>query len=89
MHRVSEKFVPRLLTDGQQENRVSISQDMLANADAYKNFMKNRLGSSRLFLLPILKNTSKVHSLQDIEEIKENAMRQLCAIKQNAFQQVS
>ena len=45
----SEKFVPRLLTDGQQENRVSISQDMLANADADGNFMKNRLGSSRLF----------------------------------------
>ena len=89
MHRVSAKFVPRLLTDGQKENRVSISQDMLANADADGNFMKNRLGSSRLFLLPILKNTSKVHSFQDIEEIKENAMRQLCAIKQNAFQEVS
>ena len=34
MNHVSAKFVPRLLTDGQQENRVSISQDMLANADA-------------------------------------------------------
>ena len=42
LHRVNTKFVPRLLTDGQQENRVSISQDMLANADADENFMKNR-----------------------------------------------
>jgi hypothetical protein len=50
MHRISAKFVPHLLTEGQKENRVSISQDMLANADADENFLKNRLGSSRLFL---------------------------------------
>jgi hypothetical protein len=43
MHRVSANFVPHLLTDGQQENRVSIRQDMLADADADENFMKNRL----------------------------------------------
>jgi hypothetical protein len=29
MNRISVKFVPRLLTDGQKEKRVSISQDML------------------------------------------------------------
>ena len=46
MHCISAKFVPCLLTDWQKENRVSISQDMLANADADENFMKNRLGSS-------------------------------------------
>jgi hypothetical protein len=49
MHRIIAKFVPRLLTDGQPENQVSISKDMFANADADENFMKNRLGSSRLF----------------------------------------
>jgi hypothetical protein len=87
MHCVSAKFVPRLLTDGQNENRVSISQDMLANADTDENFLKNRLSSSRLFLFPILKTTLKGHCFQDIEEIKENAMRLHRAIKQNVFQE--
>lgn len=41
MRRVCAKFVPRLLTNEQKENRVSISQDMLANADADDNFLKN------------------------------------------------
>ena len=41
MHCISAKFVPRLLTDGQKENRFSISQDMLANTDGDKNFLKN------------------------------------------------
>ena len=43
MHEVSAKFLPRLLTDRQKENRVSISQDMLANADAEESFMKNNI----------------------------------------------
>ena len=42
MHCVSAKFVPRLLTDGQKENRVIVSQDMLANADADEHFLLNR-----------------------------------------------
>jgi hypothetical protein len=33
MRRVSAKFVPRLLTDDQKENRVEISQELLANAN--------------------------------------------------------
>ena len=41
MHRVNAKFVPCLLTDGEKQNRVSFSQDMLANADADENFIKN------------------------------------------------
>jgi len=32
MRRFSAKFVPRLLTDDQKENRVEISQELLANA---------------------------------------------------------
>jgi len=41
MRRVSAKFVPRLLTDDQKENRVEISQELLANANGNKNFVKN------------------------------------------------
>ena len=44
MYRLSAKIDPRLLTDGQKENRVSISQDMLANADSDEKFLKNILG---------------------------------------------
>ena len=49
MHCIRAKFAPSLLTDVQKENRGSISQEMLANADANENFMKNRLGSSLTF----------------------------------------
>ena len=41
MRRVNAKFVPRLLTDDQKENRVEISQELLANANDNKNFLKN------------------------------------------------
>ena len=40
MRRVSAKFVPRLLADDQKENRVEISQELLANANGDKNFLK-------------------------------------------------
>jgi len=41
MCRVSAKFVPLLLTDDQKENRVDISQELLANANGNENFLKN------------------------------------------------
>ena len=41
MRRISAKFVPRLLTDDQKENRVAISQELLANANGNENFLKN------------------------------------------------
>ena len=41
MRRVSAKFVPRLLTDDQKENRVDISQELLADANGNENFLKN------------------------------------------------
>jgi len=41
MCHVSVKFVPRLLTDDQKENRVAISQELLANAKGNENFLKN------------------------------------------------
>jgi len=40
MRRVSAKFVPLFLTDDQKENRVEISQELLANANGNKNFLK-------------------------------------------------
>jgi len=40
MRSVSAKFVPRLLTDEQKENRVEISQELLANANGNENFLK-------------------------------------------------
>ena len=43
MRRVSVKFVPRLLTDDQKENRVEISKELLANANGNENFLKNTI----------------------------------------------
>jgi len=41
MRRISAKFVPRLLTDDQKENRVEISQEFLTNSNGKENFLKN------------------------------------------------
>jgi len=41
MRRVSAKFVPRLLTGDQKENRVEINQELLANTTGNENFLKN------------------------------------------------
>ena len=41
MHRVSAKFLPRLLTDDQKENHSEISQELLDNANGNENFLKN------------------------------------------------
>ena len=41
MRRFSAKFMPRLLTDDQKENRIEISQELLANANGNENFLKN------------------------------------------------
>jgi histone-lysine N-methyltransferase SETMAR len=41
MRRLSAKFVPRLLSDDQKDNRVEINQEMLANANGNENFLKN------------------------------------------------
>jgi hypothetical protein len=41
MHRIAAKFVPRLLTDDQKQNRVDMSQELLdrANGDNLKNII--------------------------------------------------
>jgi len=41
MHRVSAKFMPRLLADDQKEKRVEISQELLASANGNEKFLKN------------------------------------------------
>jgi len=41
MHRFSAKFMQHSLTDDQKENRVEISQELLANAYGNENFLKN------------------------------------------------
>jgi len=35
------KFVPRLLTDAQKENRVTVSQELFDRSNADENFLKN------------------------------------------------
>jgi len=41
MRRVSAQFVLRLSNDDQKENRVEISQELLANPNGKENFFKN------------------------------------------------
>jgi len=41
MHRVAAKFVPRLLTEEQKQNRVSVSQELLDLSNTDENFLKN------------------------------------------------
>jgi hypothetical protein len=41
MHRVAAKFVPRLLTDEQKANRVTVSQELFERSNADENFLKN------------------------------------------------
>jgi histone-lysine N-methyltransferase SETMAR len=41
MHRVAAKFVPRLLTDEQREQRVGINQELLDQANSDGNLLKN------------------------------------------------
>jgi hypothetical protein len=41
MHRVAAKFVPRLLTEQQKENRVTVSQELFGRSNADENFLKN------------------------------------------------
>jgi len=50
VRRVSAKFVPRLLTDDQKENRVEISQELLANANGNENFLKNIITGDEMWV---------------------------------------
>ena len=50
MHRISAKFMPRLLTDDQKENRIEISQELLANANGNENFLKNIITGDEMWV---------------------------------------
>src|SRR5215475_1605402 len=41
MHRIAAKFVPRLLTGDQKQNRVDVSQELLDRANDDDNFLEN------------------------------------------------
>ena len=41
LHRVAAKFVPRLLTEEQKQNRVTVSQELLDRSNTDENFLKN------------------------------------------------
>ena len=41
MHRVAAKIVPRLLTEEQKQNRITVSQELLDRSNADENFLKN------------------------------------------------
>jgi hypothetical protein len=45
------------------------------------------LAPADFFLFPKLKPTLKGHRFQTIEEVQENAIRELCTITENAFQE--
>jgi len=45
------------------------------------------LAPAHIFLFPKLKTTLKGHCFQTKEEIQENAIRELCAITESAFQE--
>jgi len=40
MHRAAAKFVPRLLTEEQKQNRVTVSQELLDHSNSDENFLK-------------------------------------------------
>jgi hypothetical protein len=81
MRRVSAEFVPRLLTDDQKENRVEISQKL-----PHPPYSPD-LAPADFFLFPKLKTTSTGRRFQTLEEIQENATRELRAITESAFQE--
>src|SRR5215469_1101978 len=50
MHRVSAKFVPRLLTEEQKQNRVTASQELLDRSNTDENFLKNVITSDETWV---------------------------------------
>jgi histone-lysine N-methyltransferase SETMAR len=41
MHRVSAKFMPRLLTEEEKQNRVTVSQELLDRSSTDEHFLNN------------------------------------------------
>ena len=45
-----QKFVPRLLTEDQKENRLEISQELLASANGNENFLKKIITGDEMWV---------------------------------------
>ena len=56
MHHVAAKFLPRLLTGAQKENRVTVSQEPFERSN---DTLLSRFGSCGLFLVPEVKILTK------------------------------
>ena len=67
MRRFRAKFVPRLLTDDQKENRVEISQELLAIANGNENFLKNIIAGDGTWVYGFQVET-KIQSSQWLEK---------------------
>ena len=63
MHFISAKFVLRLLSDDQKENRVEISQELLASANGNESFLKNIVTGDEMWVYGCDVET-KMQSLQ-------------------------
>jgi len=63
MHSSAAKFVPRLLTDDQKQNRVDVSQELLDQANDDDNFLKNIITGDETWVYGYDVET-KVHSSQ-------------------------
>jgi len=62
MHRVAAKFLPRLLTRAQKENRVTVSQELF---DRFNAALLSRFGSCALFLVPKVEILTKRSPISD------------------------
>ena len=63
MHRVAAKFVPRLLTEEQKQNHVTVSQELLDRSNTDENFLKNVITGDEMWVYGYDVET-KVQSLQ-------------------------
>ena len=63
MHRVSAKFVPRLMTSDQQAHRVQVCQDLLDHSENDKEFLSKIItGDVIMVMVMTWKQRSNLHS---------------------------
>ncbi|PNF32543.1 hypothetical protein B7P43_G02463 [Cryptotermes secundus] len=92
MQRVAAKFVPKLLSPGQQQLSLEVAQDVLDCASRDPEFLKTVITGSPgmapcdFWLYPRLKTPLKGSRFDSCEDIIQNATTQLHAITKEAFQ---
>ncbi|GFU14320.1 HTH_48 domain-containing protein [Trichonephila clavipes] len=99
MRRVSAKFVPRLLTEDQQFQRLATSSDLFQSESYDPEFMKLIITGDESWVYGYDPETKQQSSQwktpgsprpkkarQDIETIKQNSTQQLQAIPKSEFQ---